>query len=76
MRGIGWLGVCAFAMALLGGATADAAVLCAKKNGALAIRSSACKRKESAVNVASLGLIGPPGGEARRGLRDRREPRA
>lgn len=41
-------------------APVDAAVLCAKKRGALAIRD-ACKPKETQVDVASLGLVGPPG---------------
>lgn len=62
MRSMCWFAVCAVAMASLCGASAHAAVLCARKNGALAVRSSACKRKESVVDVASLGLLGPPGG--------------
>ena len=52
----------AFAVSLLSCAAASAGVLCAKRNGVLAIRDGGCKRRESVIDVASLGLLGPPGG--------------
>jgi hypothetical protein len=44
----------------LGDVAADAAVLCARRNGKLTLREQ-CKRKETPVDAASLGLQGPPG---------------
>jgi hypothetical protein len=40
---------------------AVAALLCEKKSGAIFVRPSACKKKETTVNPAALGLQGPPG---------------
>lgn len=46
---------------LLGSAlVADAAVLCARRNGKLSVREQ-CKKKETAVDPSALGLQGPPG---------------
>src|SRR5262245_29610888 len=45
-------------IALVGVSRAD--VLCKKKSGVLLTRSS-CKSKETQVNPATLGLVGPPG---------------
>lgn len=44
-------------------ATADkvtAAVICQRRSGALVVRA-ACKRKETALNLADFGAVGPPG---------------
>lgn len=46
-------------LAMLSGA-GEAAVLCARKNGALKLRE-ACKAKETLVDPVALGLQGPPG---------------
>src|SRR5581483_4332589 len=41
--------------------TAVAALLCEKKSGAIFVRPSGCKKKETAIDPAALGLQGPPG---------------
>ena len=55
-----WSGIALAVVFVAGSLPAGADVLCRKKNGALASRS-ACKGKETQVNPASLGLVGPPG---------------
>ncbi len=40
--------------------TADAAVICQKKSGAMFVRD-ACKKKETRVDLATFGAVGPPG---------------
>src|SRR5262245_23156258 len=40
--------------------SADALVLCQKRSGVVVARD-ACKRKESPIDVATLGLVGPTG---------------
>ncbi len=42
------------------GPAARAAVLCQKKSGAVFVRD-ACKKKETALDVSALGLVGPRG---------------
>jgi hypothetical protein len=43
-------------------AQADAApIVCQRKNGALLVRESACKRKERVVDLAQFGALGPKG---------------
>jgi hypothetical protein len=46
--------------------TAGAVVLCKKKNGAAFVRD-ACKKKETQVPAAELGLVGPPGANGTNG---------
>ncbi|MCW5889565.1 MAG: hypothetical protein KIT14_03340 [bacterium] len=41
--------------------TAHADVLCRKKSGVALIRPDACRKKETAVDPAALGLVGPTG---------------
>jgi len=36
-------------------------VLCIRRSGAVVVRTPACKRKEVRMDVAALGLQGPPG---------------
>jgi hypothetical protein len=48
-------------LALVATWTADAAVICQKKSGALLVRPTACKKKETAVNLADFGAVGPKG---------------
>jgi len=40
---------------------ASAAVLCQKASGVLCVRDPACKRKETQVTPASIGIVGPSG---------------
>jgi len=47
--------------ALLVASGTHAAVLCARKSGALKLRDAACKGKETQVDPAALGLQGPKG---------------
>jgi hypothetical protein len=62
--------VTAVAVALIiGGGAARAAVFCQRRSGALFVRQS-CKKHETPVDLATLGMIGPKGdpgapGEAR-----------
>jgi hypothetical protein len=58
-------GVAALAIAGLA-ATADAAVVCKKKSGAVLIRD-ACKKKEETVDLATLGALGPKGDKGDKG---------
>jgi hypothetical protein len=46
----------------------DAAILCAKKNGLVALRDSTCKKKETQVDPIALGLQGPQGPQGPQGL--------
>jgi hypothetical protein len=46
---------------------ADAAVLCRKKSGAVLYRDGACKKKETAVDLATLGAAGPKGADGAQG---------
>ncbi len=46
---------------------APGAVLCRRKTGALFVRD-ACTRKESAVDPAALGLVGPKGSTGQQGM--------
>jgi len=41
--------------------SADAALLCRKKNGSVVFRDPACKKKETALDLGSLGALGPKG---------------
>lgn len=61
MRTSGW-GLLAMtaAAAVAAYGPAGAAVLCKKKSGAAFVRD-ACKKKETVVPAADLGLVGPPG---------------
>ncbi len=52
--------VCGF-LALGGAAPGRAAVLCAKKTGVLVVESSACKKKETPVDLSQFGAVGPRG---------------
>ncbi len=47
--------------------TSEAAVLCKKKNGLVAVRDSACAKKETLVDPVSLGLQGPTGATGSQG---------
>jgi hypothetical protein len=40
---------------------AQAAVLCSKKSGVVTVRTEACKKKETQLDPAALGLQGPQG---------------
>jgi hypothetical protein len=51
---------------VLGLAVADAATLCRKRSGVLVQRET-CKKSEGIVDVAALGLVGPPGAPGRDG---------
>jgi hypothetical protein len=53
-------------------ASAHAAVLCAKKSGAVLVRATKCNKKETAVDPTALGLIGPKGEKGDKG--DQGEP--
>jgi hypothetical protein len=57
---------CGVALLALPVARTDAAVFCKKKNGAVFIRE-ACKSKETAVNLASFGAVGPKGDKGDKG---------
>jgi len=50
----------AVAVSLVVGAPLHAAVLCAKKKGGLSVRD-VCRKKETQVDPAALGLVGPQG---------------
>jgi hypothetical protein len=50
----------ALAMAACGTWSARAAVLC-RRGARLAVRETACKRKETVLNLADFGAVGPPG---------------
>jgi hypothetical protein len=52
--------VLVMAMTLAGASAAPGALLCQKPSGALFARE-ACKKKETAVDPAALGLVGPKG---------------
>jgi hypothetical protein len=52
---VGWM--CALAVAAT---TAEAAVVCKKKSGALVVRDE-CKKKESPVTLSEFGAVGPQG---------------
>ena len=54
------------AVVLLFSGPSWADVLCQKKNGILTARST-CKKKESQVDPATLGLVGPPGAKGDKG---------
>src|SRR5436309_316983 len=58
MKRMGWLLAVGVVLTAMG--TADAAVLCTKKTGAVVIRD-ACKKKERAMNLADFGASGPQG---------------
>jgi hypothetical protein len=67
MRRCGMRSVVAVAVALVGVVSvADAAVLCQKGNGALFVRT-ACKKKETAVDATSIGMVGPKGDKGDKG---------
>src|SRR5262245_33677416 len=53
---IAWLGMARESLA-----QAPSRVLCQKKNGALFVRVGFCAKRETAVDVANLGLVGPAG---------------
>ena len=57
---------CGVALLALPAARTDAAVFCKKKNGVVVIRE-ACKSKETAVNLASFGAVGPKGDKGDKG---------
>lgn len=50
-----------------GVASADAAVLCKKKTGAVVLRDTACAKKETAIDPVALGLQGPKGDKGDQG---------
>jgi hypothetical protein len=41
--------------------SAEAALLCQKKSGVVVVRADACRKKETPVDAAALGLVGPAG---------------
>src|SRR5438034_1343208 len=47
-------------------ASAGATVLCAKKSGVVVVRA-ACKKKETALNLAQFGAVGPKGDSGMQG---------
>lgn len=57
----------AIVIVLLLGSTAQAAVLCATKKGAVKLRSETCKPKETALDPIALGLQGPKGDKGDQG---------
>ena len=46
-------------------APTSAAVLCKGRSGIVVVRPMACKRKESALDLAQFGAVGPPGAPGR-----------
>ena len=48
-------------------APARAAVLCQKKSGAVLVRDSACKKKETPVDLVQFGATGPQGQQGPKG---------
>jgi len=51
---------------LLTATTAPAAVVCQRKNGVLVVRE-ACRKKERPADLATLGVVGPPGAKGATG---------
>jgi len=47
--------------------SASATVLCQKPSGALFVRATTCKRKETTVTAASIGAVGPSGPQGLQG---------
>src|SRR5438034_8631865 len=45
----------------------QADVLCIRRSGAVVLRTPACRRKEVRMDVAALGLQGPPGSKGDKG---------
>src|SRR5438034_1345185 len=45
----------------------QADVLCIRRSGAVVLRTPACRRKEVRMDVAALGLQGPPGSKGAQG---------
>ena len=66
---LGSLSVLAAAVAgLVGvGSAAGAATLCQKKSGAVIVRSDACKKKETALDLSQFGAVGPKGDKGDKG---------
>jgi len=46
---------------------ASAEVLCKKKNGSVVVRAEACKRKETVLDLAQFGAVGPRGEKGDKG---------
>ena len=46
---------------------AQSAVLCQKKSGAVFVRSDACKKKETTLDLAQFGALGPKGDKGDKG---------
>lgn len=53
---------------LLGTKTSEAAVICKKKNGVMVVRDAQCKKKETQLNIADFGAIGPQGPQGPQGI--------
>ena len=47
---------------------ADAAVLCKRKSGVVVVREDACKKKETALDLAQFGALGPKGDKGDPGI--------
>jgi hypothetical protein len=62
----------AFLLASGGPAAAD--VICQKRSGVLVVRATACKKRETSLDVARLGAVGPKGDKGDPG--DRGDPGA
>jgi hypothetical protein len=62
---IGWFVAVSFAAAIAGAPRESGAqvsrVLCQRKNGAVYVRVGFCAKKETEIDVSSLGLVGPDG---------------
>jgi hypothetical protein len=54
-------GMAALLVASIGTSPARADVMCQKPTGAVFVRSTACKGKEKALDLASFGMVGPKG---------------
>jgi hypothetical protein len=48
-------------------ASATAAVICTKNSGVMFVRPTACKKKETPVNLADFGALGPKGDKGDQG---------
>ena len=63
-----WTVAAVAALGMTWTAQADAAVLCKKKSGVVVVRDEACKKKETALDLAQFGALGPKGDKGEPGI--------
>jgi len=63
-----WIVAAVAALGLTCAAHADAAVLCRRKSGVVVVRDAACKKKETALDLAQFGALGPKGDKGDPGI--------